>query len=150
GDHVRTDPTICQVRLVALICGLALGCSGGADANSQTGADGGLAPDASTADGATAPPCTPASMPSMQNIIPKPVSITETGMAFCLSATLRIEVAPDTPELRSIGQYLANRLHPATGYLIQVGKASGGEPASGDIRITTEGADPALGEEGYL
>lgn len=47
-----------------------------------------------------------------------------------------------------IGQYLADRLKPSTGYEMSV-LATSGAPASGNIYLTTVDGDPALGEEGY-
>ena len=68
--------------------------------------------------------------------------------AFRLSATTRIVVQPASAELMAVGQYLAERLGPATGFPLPV-SAAGGAPAAGDIRLTTQGGDPALGDEGY-
>jgi hexosaminidase len=59
-----------------------------------------------------------------------------------------IYVQPGTAELIDIGQYLAEKLRPATGFRIQVLTATRA-PESGNIYLTTAGGDPALGEEGY-
>jgi hexosaminidase len=94
------------------------------------------------------PTHTPASRPTMTHLIPKPVSVKTAEGVFALSADARIYVAPDTPELRGLGQYLADRLNPATGYGLSVSPAAGA-PAPGNLYLTTVGGDPALGEEGY-
>ena len=82
------------------------------------------------------------------NIIPMPVSITSTGGSFVLPSTADIYVEPGTAELTAIGQYLADKLNPSTGYGIQV-LTTTGAPANGNIYLTTVGGDPALGDEGY-
>ena len=82
------------------------------------------------------------------NIIPMPVSITSTGGSFVLPSTADIYVEPGTAELTAIGQYLADKLNPSTGYGLQV-LTTTGAPANGNIYLTTVGGDPTLGDEGY-
>ena len=85
---------------------------------------------------------------SMGNIIPMPVSVTSTGGSFILPGTADIYVEPGTAELTAIGQYLADKLNPSTGYGLQV-LTTIGTPPNGNIYLTTVGADPTLGDEGY-
>jgi hexosaminidase len=85
---------------------------------------------------------------SMDNIIPKPVSVVAAGETFSLSVHTGIYVEPGTDEVMNIGRYLADRLNPSTGYGIQV-QATTGVPGKGNISLTLSGADPALGDEGY-
>jgi hexosaminidase len=97
-------------------------------------------------------------MPTMENLIPMPVSATEDGGAFTLTAGASIYVEPATEEMVRIGEYLADRLNPATGLGLRVVEGApppspqpppaGGEGA-GNLYLTTVGADPELGEEGY-
>ena len=68
------------------------------------------------------------------NIIPMPVSITSTGGSFVLPSTADIYVEPGTAELSAIGQYLADKLNPSTGYGIQV-LTTTGAPANGNIYL---------------
>jgi len=82
------------------------------------------------------------------NIIPMPVSITSTGGSFVLPGTADIYVEPGSAELTAIGQYLADKLNPSTGYGIQV-LTTTGAPPNGNIYLTTVGGDPSLGDEGY-
>ena len=82
------------------------------------------------------------------NIIPMPVSITSTGGSFVLPNTADIYVEPGSAELTAIGQYLADKLNPSTGYGMQV-LTTTGAPANGNIYLTTVGGDPTLGDEGY-
>lgn len=84
----------------------------------------------------------------MDTVIPKPVAITATGGTFTLTAATQIAVAPATDAVRAIGEYLAERLRPATGYALPVVEANA-VPAAGRIALTTIGGDPALGAEGY-
>jgi hexosaminidase len=87
-------------------------------------------------------------IPSMDNIIPKPVSVTPTGELFVATANSHIYVEPETAEIMGVGQYLVDRLNPSTGYGLQLSVTAGAPPA-GSFYLTTVGADPALGEEGY-
>ena len=98
----------------------------------------------------TPTPPTDTSTPAltMGGIIPMPASVTATGGTFTLTATANIYVEPGTAEMTAIGQYLADKLNPATGYGMQVLTATGA-PTEGSIYLTTVGGDPALGEEGY-
>jgi hexosaminidase len=90
-----------------------------------------------------------AGMPSrMQNLIPVPASVTSTGVTFALQRGAKIQVKPASTELKALGHYLAGRLNPATGYGLNVVPGTK-SPAKGSILLTTEGADPTLGEEGY-
>jgi hexosaminidase len=95
----------------------------------------------------TGPTPTPGTTP-IANIIPMPVSSTSTGGSFMLLNTADIYVEPGTAELTAIGQYLADKLNPSTGYGIQV-LTTTGAPANGNIYLTTVGGDPTLGDEGY-
>jgi hexosaminidase len=81
-----------------------------------------------------------------KSVIPLPASATQTGGAFRLSAGTGVVVAPATAEMMALGRYLAERLRPATGFALPV---SAGPAGSGNILLSTQGADPALGEEGY-
>jgi hexosaminidase len=76
------------------------------------------------------------------------VAVTATGGSFTLRPATQIYVEPATDEALAIGHYLAERLQPATGFALPVSAATGALPA-GQIHLTTAGADPALGDEGY-
>ncbi|HSN75160.1 MAG TPA: family 20 glycosylhydrolase [Anaerolineae bacterium] len=97
----------------------------------------------------------PREMPSMNPIIPLPVSITDTGDVFTLSSDTIIAGDPKNDELASIGAYLAQWLGSAGFATAQTGfdTAPAGTPTqpteAGAILLTTAGADPALGDEGY-
>jgi hexosaminidase len=85
---------------------------------------------------------------ALDHVIPKPVSVQSTGDTFTLTSDTKIYVQPDDGAIKDIGQYLADKLKPSTGYAISViGTTS--EPGTGHIYLTTQGGDPALGEEGY-
>jgi hexosaminidase len=113
--------------------------------------DAGAGPDAATTarDSAAGDPTLPpgeAVIVPLDSVIPRPVSIAPATGAFRLSATTRIVVEPASPEMMALGRFLAARLGPATGLPLPVAT---GAPAAGDIRLTTQGADAALGDEGY-
>ena len=86
---------------------------------------------------------------TMGNVIPMPASVTPTAGRFILTAGASIYVEPGTAELQNIGRYLADKLRPSTGYSMVV-LTTAGIPGNGNIHLTTVGADPALGEEGYV
>ena len=79
--------------------------------------------------------------PTMDNLIPLPVSVSATGGTFVLTDTAAIEVEPGMAELMAIGHYLADTLRPATGYGLPVRPAAS-PPGGADIYLTTAGGDP--------
>jgi hexosaminidase len=85
---------------------------------------------------------------SKESIIPKPVSITSTGGYFELKSDVNIYVQGESEELKRIGQYLADRLKPATGF--EIGVIPTVKPKKSNIYLTITGADSKLGEEGYV
>ena len=84
----------------------------------------------------------------MGNIIPLPVSQQGTGDTFTLSATTNIVVDAGSTEIAAIGQYLADKIDPATGYKLKVATTADSS-AKGNITLTTTAADASLGDEGY-
>ncbi|HPR86154.1 MAG TPA: beta-N-acetylhexosaminidase [Prolixibacteraceae bacterium] len=90
--------------------------------------------------------CQPTNL-SKENIIPKPVSVIPDGRAFDITDQTNIFVQGESAELKQIGQYLANKLNPATGLSIEV-KTTTAEPASGNIYLALS-SDQELGDEGY-
>ena len=94
--------------------------------------------------------CKPSGPPTdltKETIIPKPVSITATGGRFSLTDDSNIYVEGEE-QLKQIGQYLADKLNSSTGFNLQV-SSTPGAIESGNIYLTTVGADIQLGEEGY-
>ena len=85
---------------------------------------------------------------SKESIIPKPVSITATGGYFALKAGTDIYIQGESDELKQIGQYLADRLKPSTGFGLEV-KSTSKALRSGNIYLAMSGADVKLGDEGY-
>jgi hexosaminidase len=94
------------------------------------------------------PPCPSTVMATLDGVVPRPLSTTAAGGVLCLPSFATVAVAPDTPALRAVGEALAARLRPATGYAWPV-VATSGAPARGQVYLTTDGADAALGAEGY-
>jgi hexosaminidase len=85
---------------------------------------------------------------TMDTLIPRPASATATGETFALAPTTAIYVEGGQPEVAWIGGYLAGILRPSTGYELPV-RTAAGAPGPGNLHLTTAGADPGLGEEGY-
>jgi hexosaminidase len=93
---------------------------------------------------------TRASSPELarESLIPKPSSIVTADGAFVLSPEARIYVDPPGSELLALGRFLSSRLTVATGYPLPVLPEEGGS-TTGSVHLTTVGADPTLGDEGY-
>lgn len=89
-----------------------------------------------------------ASTADLNGLIPKPVSVIPGAVDFILTSEARIYVDPGTDELIGIGQFLAERMRPSTGYPLEV--VAGSAPGQGHIVLTTMGGEPALGDEGYV
>jgi hexosaminidase len=84
---------------------------------------------------------------AFESLIPRPASATSTGAHFDLQPTSSIYADPANG-VAAVGELLAERLRRATGYAVPVLQAAGTVPP-GHVHLTTSGADPSLGEEGY-
>ncbi len=93
----------------------------------------------------TAEEASPEAISRFENIIPKADSSVVDGKAFELNEESKITIA--TEALKPVGQYLIDFLNEGTGYRLKL-NTSDKAPASG-IYLTSEGANEALGEEGY-
>jgi hexosaminidase len=85
---------------------------------------------------------------SNESIIPLPVSITATGDYFKLSSGTDIYIIGESEELKKIGQYLAEKLKPATGFEMEVKQATQ-IPRPGNICITLSGNETDPADESY-
>jgi len=85
------------------------------------------------------------------NIIPRPLSYVAKDGNFKLLPSTDIYVkgnnAEETAEIMKIGQYLADKLEPATGFDIDVLESD--NPPEGSIYLTTVNGNDGLGDEGY-
>ncbi|HZX74285.1 MAG TPA: glycoside hydrolase family 20 zincin-like fold domain-containing protein, partial [Cyclobacteriaceae bacterium] len=81
-------------------------------------------------------------------IIPEPQSVAATGNKFLIKESTGIFIEPGSEEVKSVANYLASKLKPSTGYDLSVSPGAG-QTATGNILISTSGADSKLGEEGY-
>jgi hexosaminidase len=84
---------------------------------------------------------------ALENLIPKPVSVKATSETFELTNASSIFVEGQSQDVLRIGQYLADKLKPATGFALSVSAASG-TPKPGNIYLVLAG-DTSLKEEGY-
>ena len=87
-------------------------------------------------------------MSNLHNVIPAPAAVQPGGGIFTLVDPTPIYVDPASDEVKTIGQYLADHMKPATGYSLPVLPAAG-TLLPGRITLTTSGADSSLGAEGY-
>ncbi len=85
---------------------------------------------------------------NLSNLIPAAASVKPSGGIFTLTNSSQIFVEPGNNEVQAIGEYLSDRLRPATGFALPVEPASG-TPVPGSLTLTTADADPTLGQEGY-
>lgn len=100
----------------------------------------------SAAPAPTVEPGERSSLRRLSELIPMPRDVTPASGVFTLQPETEIYVDPTSDELLQLGRYLAERLAPATGFPLAVRE---GEGPPGSLLLTTAGADPALGEEGY-
>lgn len=87
--------------------------------------------------------------PTMENLIPKPASIMPAAGSLTMASTTKIYVPEDEPEVRAVGEYLAEHLRPATGYDLPI-VVSGDPTPPGNLSLSLGASDLELGAEGYL
>ena len=81
------------------------------------------------------------------DLIPKPVSVTSNGESFQLTDSTSIYILGESQEALQAGQYLAEKLRPATGFKLTVSNATEtSKPGNIYLQIS---ADSASGNEGY-
>ncbi len=85
---------------------------------------------------------------SLDNIIPKPVSITSSNSFFLLNDSCKIYVDSQTPENFFIAQNLFEDINLSSNNHSAIPE-SNTTPRNGNIYLTTAGSDPSLGDEGY-
>jgi hexosaminidase len=125
------------------------GSGGGAGGAAGFGGAGGAGGTGGSSDmGGDLPPCVPAGALGFDNLVPKPVAATASGGAFCLVASSEVRVDAGNAEVLAVGQALAARLRPATGFALPVNVADDTAPPRA-IVLTLTGPDAALGSEGY-
>lgn len=83
-----------------------------------------------------------------ENLIPKPALVTASGGVFELTNESEIYYQENSPELRQIGQYLANKLNIVTDFNTKV-MATAVEPPSGNIYLSLDESEVDLKDEGY-
>jgi hexosaminidase len=81
------------------------------------------------------------------DLIPKPVSVKTNGEEFQFTASSAIYVQGGSADAVRVGQYLADKLKPATGYKLNVTETAVA-PAPGSIYLMIS-SDTSLGDEGY-
>jgi hexosaminidase len=79
------------------------------------------------------------------SIIPAPVSLKQEAGHFLLTNSTTISVPAKQPELASIAKYFAEKVKPATGYILTTVEA---KPASIVLTLNAK-PDSRLGQEGY-
>jgi hexosaminidase len=92
---------------------------------------------------------TPAAQPAAIALVPQPREVQCGPGRFVLRQDTAILVDGDSPQATSVARLLAQRIQGSTGLLLKVSSCDGPGKQPGSIRITTGGADPSLGREGY-
>ena len=82
---------------------------------------------------------------SLNNLIPKPVTVNPGSGVFALSDSTEITVAPGNADLARIAGYLASALRPATGFGLKIDSAAGANNAIALALVN----DSSLSSEGY-
>ena len=84
------------------------------------------------------------------SIIPEPASLTKGSGSFEINNSTKIYFQAGNEELGKIAKTLASTFEKAAGISIQVEEsANATDVTENSILLTTEGADAALGDEGY-
>jgi hexosaminidase len=86
--------------------------------------------------------------PTMQNLIPKPVSANATSDFFELTKETTINVQSDSEDDMHVANWFADKLKPATGFSLHV-SLSKETPKAGNIYLIYASNDSSLGNEGY-
>ncbi len=82
------------------------------------------------------------------NIIPKPVSVQTEYGSFTINSATGITIEPKSDEMMRIGQYLADKLNPATGFNLRV-RNDQIVSSNGNITLKVIVSDSLPGNEGY-
>lgn len=90
-------------------------------------------------------PATEATVPTFDNLIPKPVMAKADAGSFSLSDSTVITIAPGNPELLKIANYMADVFKPAMGFALQIDTI---RRTSNSIALGLVN-DSSLTEEGY-
>jgi hexosaminidase len=84
---------------------------------------------------------------AMAGLLPQCASVTPADGVFQLGPSTVIAIDAGDPSLAAVAEALAAALRPATGYALPISTAAGSDASR--IRLSTAGADPSIGEEGY-
>jgi hexosaminidase len=82
-------------------------------------------------------------------LVPRPVKVAVAEGYFELTPHTRILFTRSSREVSGVAAFLAGTLNSGTGFTLETAEARRSETAENAIRLTTVGADPSLGEEGY-
>jgi len=85
---------------------------------------------------------------TVENLIPKPLSVTSGEGIFEITTETAIYIEGDTAKIMPVAQSLADKLKPSTGLTIPIWTFKG-ERKAGNIYLAVTGNDTALGDEGY-
>jgi len=92
-------------------------------------------------------PATPKDL-AAEFLIPKPDSLLATGSSFRLNDKTQIVLENDSGDLKKVGDFLSNKLKPATGFAFPV-NVSDKKNTSNTIHLLISKNKKQLGEEGY-
>jgi hexosaminidase len=82
-------------------------------------------------------------------LVPQPLKAQRGSGWFKLSPATVILVDKDSPDAVNVAKLLTQRIQTSTGLELKVSTSNDAAEQPNSIRITTHGADPALGAEGY-
>jgi hexosaminidase len=82
-------------------------------------------------------------------IVPRPLRMDVTTGYYTLASHTRLLVEPGSAEVRGVADYLARTIRHGTGYQLPASYSSEARAQVNAMLLTTKGADPSLGAEGY-
>jgi hexosaminidase len=87
---------------------------------------------------------------TIRDVVPVPATVEpQDGVVFTIKPDTTISTAPDSEGAMEVGIDLANLLRSATAYPMAVVPATSDAGPAGGIALLLDGADSALGQEGY-
>ena len=82
-------------------------------------------------------------------LIPKPAKLVRCQGSYTLDPHTVLVIEPDRAEIGEIGAYLQDRLRPATGFPLELARATSTEDTVAPIRLILSPALSSLGQGGY-
>ncbi|MDZ7261076.1 MAG: beta-N-acetylhexosaminidase, partial [candidate division KSB1 bacterium] len=83
------------------------------------------------------------------SVIPQPLNLQVGEGSFIITSKTKILLEPETPELRAIAEFLAEKITTASGYVVPIVPYSSFETPTNALVFTLAEQEEELGDEGY-